>query len=180
MTTQEQILEAAERRIRAGGYHAVSFRDIAGDVGIKSSSVHHHFPTKEDLGAAVARGYTDRVMATLGDPDDPNKTPGELIRRYMELFRGALVHDREMCLCGVLASETAALPPAVHAAAHDFFTRSIAWLESVLRRQRPYAKPSEIRAETLKIAATLQGALLLRNALGSDETFETIAKSIEL
>jgi TetR/AcrR family transcriptional repressor of nem operon len=55
-----EIMDAAERRIRTSGYNGFSFRQIAADVGVKSSSVHHHFPTKPALAAAVARRYTDR------------------------------------------------------------------------------------------------------------------------
>ena len=51
----EEILEVAERHMRAGGFDAVSFRDIAAEVGIKSASVHYHFPQKADLGAAVVQ-----------------------------------------------------------------------------------------------------------------------------
>jgi TetR/AcrR family transcriptional repressor of nem operon len=47
------IMDAAERRMQQGGFGGFSFREIAADVGIKSSSVHYHFPTKEDLAAAV-------------------------------------------------------------------------------------------------------------------------------
>src|ERR1700720_895295 len=43
------ILDAAERRMQIGGFGGFSFREIAADVGIKSSSVHYHFPTKENL-----------------------------------------------------------------------------------------------------------------------------------
>ncbi len=39
-----QIVDAAERRMQRGGFGGFSFREIAADVGIKSSSVHHHFP----------------------------------------------------------------------------------------------------------------------------------------
>jgi TetR/AcrR family transcriptional repressor of nem operon len=48
------IMDAAERRMQLGGFGGFSFREIAADVGIKSSSVHYHFPTKEDLAAAVS------------------------------------------------------------------------------------------------------------------------------
>ena len=63
-----EILDAAERAIRDRGYNAVSFRDLAAAVGVKSASVHHHFPTKADLGAAVARRYAERFLDALGDP----------------------------------------------------------------------------------------------------------------
>src|SRR5437899_1576737 len=55
------IMDAAERRIRLGGFNGFSFREIAADVGVKSSSVHYHFPTKEKLAAAVIHRYTDEV-----------------------------------------------------------------------------------------------------------------------
>jgi TetR/AcrR family transcriptional regulator, transcriptional repressor for nem operon len=76
--------------MRGGGYHAASFRDIAAAVAIKSASVHYHFPTKEDLGAAVLRRYLDRTLATLGDPLDPEQSPQALLNTYVALFRRAL------------------------------------------------------------------------------------------
>jgi TetR/AcrR family transcriptional repressor of nem operon len=54
----ESIMDAAERRIRLGGFNGFSFREVAADVGVKSSSVHYHFPTKERLAAAVVHRYT--------------------------------------------------------------------------------------------------------------------------
>ena len=35
--TAEQISNAAERLARTGGYNSFSFRDIAGEIGIKSA-----------------------------------------------------------------------------------------------------------------------------------------------
>ena len=49
------IMDAAERRMQLGGFGGFSFRELAADVGVKSSSVHYHFPTKEALAAAVIR-----------------------------------------------------------------------------------------------------------------------------
>jgi len=42
------IMDAAERRMQQGGFGGFSFREIAADVGIKSSSVHYPLPNKED------------------------------------------------------------------------------------------------------------------------------------
>ncbi len=52
--TKNTILDAAERMIQERGYHDVSFRAIAAEVGITSSSVQDHFPSKTDLGVALA------------------------------------------------------------------------------------------------------------------------------
>jgi TetR/AcrR family transcriptional repressor of nem operon len=55
--TAERLMDLAEARIREAGYRGFSFRDLAAEIGIKSASVHHHFPTKAGMAAAVARRY---------------------------------------------------------------------------------------------------------------------------
>ena len=60
------ILETTEEMVRQGGYNSFSFRNIASVVGIKSSSVHYYFNTKEDLGVAVTKFYTDKFLNALG------------------------------------------------------------------------------------------------------------------
>ena len=59
------IMNAAERRMQLGGFNGFSFREIAADIGIKSSSVHYHFPTKEDLAAAVIRRWSGRTSKNI-------------------------------------------------------------------------------------------------------------------
>ncbi|WP_394781871.1 TetR/AcrR family transcriptional regulator, partial [Undibacterium sp.] len=53
--SSEKILAAARKIAQAHGYGGLSVRDLAEDVGIKAASIYHHFPSKAELGAAVAR-----------------------------------------------------------------------------------------------------------------------------
>ena len=69
-TRATEILDAAEGFARQTGYNGFSFRDIAAEIGIKSASVHYHFPTKGDLGAALARRYAERFFERLGLASD--------------------------------------------------------------------------------------------------------------
>src|ERR1700737_89753 len=75
------IMDAAERRMRKGGFNGFSFREIAVDVGVKSSSVHYHFPTKENLAAAVIQRYTaqtaDLIERELQKEPNPVKGGGK-------------------------------------------------------------------------------------------------------
>jgi TetR/AcrR family transcriptional regulator, transcriptional repressor for nem operon len=176
--TAEKIVAAAERRMRESGFHGFSFRDIAADVGIKSASVHHHFPTKEHLGAAVAEAYTRRILEALGDPNDPERTPEALLELYVNGYRRGLQNEKQTCLGGVIASELASLPDHVTRAGAEYFLRSAAWLEAVLRRKSPRAKPEAIQAQAFRILALLQGGALIAKALHRKEAFELIAKSI--
>jgi TetR/AcrR family transcriptional repressor of nem operon len=99
-----EIMDAAERRIRTAGYNGFSFRDIASDVGVKSSSIHYYFPAKEDLGVAVARRYRERFFEGLLDISGPPET------RLRTAYGKAMEKDGQMCLCGVLGTASASLP----------------------------------------------------------------------
>lgn len=160
--SRERILEAAERRARLAGYNGFSFRDLAEDVGVKSSSVHYHFPTKADLGTALVQRYTERARERLGDA--AAVTPGQAIERVTVLFRDALVVESRMCLCGVLGAERDALPSEVNAAVADFFRMLLDYLGLALGADWPGATPAAI-------VARLEGALILARSLGETSVF---------
>ena len=151
----DQLLDATERRMRAGGYHAVSFRDVAADVGIRSASVHHHFPQKADLGTALVRRYQERFLAALADARDrpPDDRLRALCTLYREAFDGGVV-----CLCGMLGAESAGLPDRLRSGVAGFFAANIAWVADTLPEGWPAARR---RGEAAGIVATLQGALIL-------------------
>src|SRR5258707_6791147 len=99
-------MDLAETHIRSAGYGGFSFRDLAAELGIKSASVHHHFPTKAALAAAVVRRYADRFLATVASR--PNETGDDAISAYRSAFRKALERDWRMCLCALLGANTGA------------------------------------------------------------------------
>jgi len=60
---RQQILDVAERLFAARGVHGTSVRDVAGELGIPTASLLHHFPRKERLYGAVLR----RIAAELSE-----------------------------------------------------------------------------------------------------------------
>lgn len=175
-----RILDAAEGMIRTQGYNGFSFRDIADAVGIKSASVHYHFATKADLGAAVARRYADRFMDELGDPSEKGISGPELLQRYVAIFRRAITRDKQMCLCGMLGAEIASLPAEVKEQVKSFFERSIEWLEMVLKKSRPDSETHEeiLRRRALTILAALEGAIIIARTMGSAEVLDDVVLEI--
>lgn len=160
----EEILDAAETRIREAGYNGFSFRDIAADVGIKSASVHHHFPTKAAMAAAVARRYTDRFTALLENGD------GDIVVLSCRAFRQSLMTDKRMCLCGVLAAEINDLPPEVATEARRFFQQVM----NAIAQGLPQNERADLNnhAAAARIVATLEGAMLLAQAFGDISLFD--------
>src|SRR5262249_33763240 len=101
------IMDAAERRMQAGGFGGFSFREIAADVGIKSSSVHYHFPTKEDLAAAVIRRWSDHTSEAIDRALEKDSDP---VRVWTKAFRGTALSSPHMCPCTVLGASSHDLP----------------------------------------------------------------------
>jgi AcrR family transcriptional regulator len=83
---REEILQRASALFYERGYGATSIRDIADAVGISSSTMYHHFASKQDvLYAIVTRFMTDFVDATVPVLRDSTLSPAERIRRVIAL-----------------------------------------------------------------------------------------------
>ena len=78
------------RTAQAHGYGGLNFRDIGAEVGIKAASIYHHFPSKADLGAAVAKRYWEDTAANLEALSKANGDPRKALRAYPGLFRRSL------------------------------------------------------------------------------------------
>jgi len=166
--TAERLMDLAEGPIRDAGYNSYSFRSLAAEVGIKSSSVHHHFPTKSALTAAVMRRYTGRVLAAVADATDKGD---DAVAAYLSVFRNAIHTDGRICLGGALGAEAGGLPPEVAEAARDFFQS----ITDDLAQRIDVANP---QAHAQQVVATLQGAMILARALGDADAFDRATASL--
>lgn len=169
-TTRETILDAAERGLRRGGYDAVSFRDVAETVGVKSASVHHHFPKKADLARAVVARYAERFLSTLGRPDDPAETPRDRLARLAAAYRIALTGEGTGCLCAVLGAVCSALPEPVASEVARFFERLVDWIATALDGA---GRNAPTPMETI---AALQGAMVLAIATGRPAALDEVGE----
>lgn len=170
--TTDRVLNAAEIRLRRAGFHGVSFRDLAADVGIKSASVHYHFPTKTDLGRAVIERYADRFLENLGSAADPKLTSSAKLDMLIAGFRKAAFEDRSMCLCGLLATERDGLPEQVSASVASYFHRLIDWAAEA------FGSDAAARAKAVQTIAALEGALMIAHILGNPKHFDTAVKDL--
>jgi TetR/AcrR family transcriptional repressor of nem operon len=168
MTKKQELLKAAEDKVRSGGYSNFSFRELAKEVGIKSASVHYHFPTKADMGAELARQYTDNFLGLLGNPLELKKTGKDPIQVYVGQFRHALLEDNRMCLCGLLGAETDCLPEKVKDETKRFFKLNLDWLQIAHKINDP-VNVEQKAATTLSI---LEGAMMMSKALHENHFFE--------
>jgi TetR/AcrR family transcriptional repressor of nem operon len=153
------IIDAAERRMQAGGFGGFSFREIAADVGIKSSSVHYHFPTKEDLAAAVIRRWCEETSKFIDEELEKDPDP---VRVWTNAFRGTALSEGHMCPCTVLGAAAQDLPPEVAKEVKGFFKMCLDKL--VAEGLSP--------SNAAEVLSTITGALVVANALADTAAYD--------
>jgi TetR/AcrR family transcriptional repressor of nem operon len=159
------IMDAAERRIQVGGFGGFSFREVAADVGIKSASVHYHFPTKENLAAAVLRRWTEHTSEVV---DEELKKDPDPVRAWTKAFRGTALSDAHMCPCTVLGAASQDLPEQVAKEVKNFFKMC----------QKKLVAQGLSPTDAAKILSTITGALVVANALGDTSEYDRATRGL--
>ena len=177
MDTRTQLLTEAEAVVRSQGYAGFSYADLTERVGIRKASIHHHFPTKEDLGVTLVEVYTERFTQALADIAAATAAAPDRLDAYAGLYRSGL-HAGQGCLCGVLASELNVLPDRIRAGVRRFFDLNADWLEGVIAAGQSngcFRSELDARSQAMAVLAALEGAMLIGRALGSIEAFDAAA-----
>ena len=162
-------MDLAEARIREAGYGGFSFRDLAAEIGIRSASVHYHFPTKAGLAAAVARRYRERFFEIVAPRHDEGADT--VVAIYRSAFRSAIERDGRMCLNGMLGAEAGGLPPEVVEEIKAFFRGCVGDLSSRIGG-------TDAVARAFHVMAALEGGLILARAFGDITAFDQATASL--
>ncbi|ARP84142.1 TetR family transcriptional regulator [Bordetella genomosp. 8] len=173
--SREAILAAARKAAQAHGYNGLNFRDLATEVGIKAASIYHHFPSKTDLGVALARRYWEDAAADLDAMLESNADPLACLRWYPVTFRRALEQDNRMCLCSFMASEVDDLPPQIRTEVLRFTDVNVAWLSKVLIAAG-VVQPAQAQQRAYAIFAAISGAQLAARGRGDISLYDAIVE----
>ena len=182
--TADAIADTFLQLVMARGYNAVSYADLAKRLGIRTASIHYHFPAKADLAEAVLQRYGEGWAEAMGEP-----VPGdaqsyrEAFGRMLEPVRAMAEVDNASCLFGVLGAEYAALPQCLQAGVRDFFAAQQGALEKLLdegRKAGAFDFPGSPGDMARLIASSLQGAVMIKKAKGGDMAhIESVLHSLQ-
>lgn len=165
-----RLLVSARHMLQTRGFNAFSFRDLADAVQIKSSSVHYHFPTKEDLGLALVREYREELQAFLDElAQRARSTPISRLKAFMGLFETTAAGGDKLCLAGMLASDFATLGEPLMAEVRGFFLLAENWLAEQILLVNTRRGTAHSRAKAAFVLSSLEGALLLGRAMNDTE-----------
>ncbi|MBM6550692.1 TetR/AcrR family transcriptional regulator [Marinomonas ostreistagni] len=171
--TKLAIMAAGEKALLSQGYKAMSFRDLAAEVGIKSASVHYHFPTKSDLVLAVLKRYRADFTEHLVLPKKKRQAAQKALNSFIDGFRKRVIDNGTLSLCTVLAAEKSLLEQQVLDEIEAFYEIKVDWLATVVSYMKKGWMPTdETRHYAYQILASLHGASVLVQASGAPERFE--------
>jgi TetR/AcrR family transcriptional repressor of nem operon len=176
-STREQLLVTAENWVRTSGYAGFSYADLSKAVRIRKASIHHHFPTKEDLGVSLVERYRQRFFETLDTLTANDRNAISKLADYAGIYLAGLAEGRG-CLCGMLASDYLLIPARVQAAVSNFFAANIRWLERTIgegQKEGTIAVALDARSEARVFHGTILGAMFTARVLSDLREFSTAA-----
>jgi AcrR family transcriptional regulator len=142
-----EILEVAERRLREGGYPALSVAAIARELGLAQNAVYWYFPSKDELFVATLR----RMLETIASRK-PSKTVGVIERSLWFTDQFQALSD----LRGAM-TERARSSPAVADFVEQLDTLLSRMLSNVLSDHIP---PEQLPLAVESFRATVEGTFV--------------------
>ncbi|NYI01751.1 TetR/AcrR family transcriptional regulator [Cupriavidus plantarum] len=172
-SVRDQLLAHTLVLIQRRGYNGFSYRDLAELVGVKTSSIHYYFPTKDDLVLEAVKLYTasvsDRIQAI-----DPSLPLPEQAKQFLEPLN-ATIDLGNACLAGMLSAEVVTMPEPVRALLQAHFQMNEAWLTRLLQRaEEERGCPGAVAPEALAkvIYGAVQNGVITARMSGSNDRFE--------
>lgn len=90
------LTEAAFDAIAGKGFEGLRVRDVAATVGINAATLHHYFPTKEDLIRAAVDYAIDRLRSAVMGSLDTVASPPEQLRHHIRTVYGLMLDEPEL------------------------------------------------------------------------------------
>jgi TetR/AcrR family transcriptional repressor of nem operon len=178
--TKTQLLRSAESLIRRRGYSGFSYADLSDAVGVKKASIHHHYPTKEQLVASVLAAYRSRYADGLAQIGKRHEHALDRIDAYGRLYLTG-VEQNLGCLCAALAAELETLPAALRDGTTAFFQEHIGWLEKIYAEglSRGEVRNSIKAKEAARfIVSALEGGLMMERMVAGRSGFKMTLSAI--
>ncbi|TDY19965.1 TetR family transcriptional regulator [Paraburkholderia sp. BL6665CI2N2] len=181
-TVREQILDHAITLIMLRGYNGFSYRDLSSLVGVKTSSIHYYFPSKDDLVLEAVNEYSKEVLNAIHAIDASLPADAKL-NKYGKLFGRTLGDGDQICLCGMLAADIGSLPDNIRQAVQAFFKANESWLAKVLAqglREHTLAVNSRPENAARALYAAFQGSVLASRLFHTKARLEDVEASVRI
>jgi TetR/AcrR family transcriptional regulator, transcriptional repressor for nem operon len=181
-TVREQILDHAITLIMLRGYNGFSYRDLSNLVGVKTSSIHYYFPSKDDLVLEAVSVYSDAVFNALQSIEASLPADAKL-SKYAKSFGKTLGDGDQICLCGMLAADIESVPDNIRQAVQAFFKANESWLAKVLMqgvREQTLAVNGKPENAARALFAAFQGSVLASRLFQTKTRLQDVEATVRI
>ncbi len=175
--TNQQILHYAGHFLQCRGYNGFSYKDISQKLGIKNASIHHYYPKKEDLVAALLEEGRKKLAVSIAEMKESKKSAREQLQYYFDRALQEFDEGKYICPPGSVVIDFKELPEKVQKQDMLLFDAILDWLTDVLRtglEQEEFDFSGSVETQAEMIVETLMGARLLSSIKGR----KTLVKAI--
>ncbi|MBP1909224.1 MAG: TetR/AcrR family transcriptional regulator, transcriptional repressor for nem operon [Methanolobus sp.] len=167
--TNQQILHYARLFLQCGGYNGFSYKDISQKLGIKNASIHHYYPKKEDLVAALLEERRKHLSMSITQMVESKKSAREQLQYYFDYALQEFDEGKCICPPGSVVIDFKELPEKVQKQDMLLFDEILEWLNNVLRiglEQGEFDFSDSVETQAEMVVETLMGARLLSSIKG--------------
>ena len=167
---KENILNIAQHLTQVHGLNGFSYIDISNKIGIKTSSIHYYFKTKEDLIIALIKRYSRELKLKLDFIDSRTTIPVEKLIKFSEIFKDLASTKDKFCLCGMMAAELATLSEESQRELVLYFQSCEEWLFKIFSLQGSKRPEADAKA----YLSLLEGVLLIARVKGQPKMIDEV------
>jgi TetR/AcrR family transcriptional regulator, transcriptional repressor for nem operon len=175
--TKRAIMDLAENFIQENGFNGFSYAHIAKELDVKNAAIHYHFPTKEELVCAVIQRYRDRFQLWINNSRIKALPPQEKLDWFFSIYTNTRADNGKVCLAGTLETEFHSLPASLREQTEALTRELLTWLQAILQEGRDkgdFHFGGNPASKAALILSSLQGALQMARALGTDKFHEVV------
>ncbi|MFC0344354.1 TetR/AcrR family transcriptional regulator [Epilithonimonas hispanica] len=178
METKQLIVGTANNLLIERGFNAFSYKNISEQIGIKTSSIHYHFPSKTDLGIALIKSHHEILKKTIEKNNE--KTPLEKLKKlFLYYERLAIAH--KVCIIGAFTSDINTLEESVRGEILTFANSVVDWANSILeegQRQNVFKQLFNTQLKAKLLIANLMSLVQLARIEKNNHSFEQMMEMI--
>lgn len=177
-STARKIIDTALLMVQKRGFSGFSFRDIATEIGIKTASIHYHFPTKPDLAQAILQEVQSGFKRELERIDSEVSNPREKLKCFFGIFDETFGDGDRLCPFCMVACAQDGVPAFVKTEVQAFWSTGERWAAAqIAAGQQSGLFNKSISADTSGrvLVAMLEGAMVTARAFDERQRLEITA-----
>lgn len=177
---RDALLEAGVKLVRRQGYAATSVAELCAEAGVTKGAFFHHFASKEELGAELARYWSRSTTGFFTDaPFRQIEDPVDRILGYLDL-RIALVGgpvEGFSCVAGTMIQESFRTSEPIRSACREsILGNADLFVEDFAEAVERYGVDADPASLSRHMQVVIQGAFILAKTQADDGAAATIAR----